>query len=109
MTTPRRIQLRHSKGWRLPAGATVVARPTRWGNPFRVGDRVPDELGGGTVRDRAHAVDLYREHLGRHPELAAAARDELAGQDLACWCPLDGPCHADLLLRAANDTEPGRT
>ena len=26
----------------------------------------------------------------------------LAGHDLACWCPLDGPCHADVLLELAN-------
>lgn len=36
------------------------------------------------------------------------ARAELAGKDLACWCPLeqsDGtkvPCHVDVLLRVAN-------
>jgi len=31
-------------------------------------------------------------------------RRELAGRDLACWCPLDGPCHADVLLAVANNT-----
>ncbi|MGV6803246.1 MAG: DUF4326 domain-containing protein [Ruegeria sp.] len=25
------------------------------------------------------------------------------GKDLACWCPLDGPCHADVLLDLANE------
>jgi hypothetical protein len=29
-------------------------------------------------------------------------RRELAGHDLACWCPLDQPCHADVLLDLAN-------
>jgi hypothetical protein len=29
-------------------------------------------------------------------------RRELAGKDLACWCPLDRPCHGDVLLRFAN-------
>lgn len=29
---------------------------------------------------------------------------ELAGRDLACWCPLDQPCHADVLLELANQT-----
>ncbi|WP_019732123.1 DUF4326 domain-containing protein [Mycobacterium avium] len=28
--------------------------------------------------------------------------DELAGHDLACWCPPDQPCHADVLLELAN-------
>lgn len=34
-------------------------------------------------------------------------RDELAGHDLACWCPLDQPCHADVLLELANSGSPG--
>lgn len=28
---------------------------------------------------------------------------ELEGKDLACWCPLDQPCHADVLLELANN------
>jgi hypothetical protein len=26
----------------------------------------------------------------------------LRGKNLACWCPLDGPCHADVLLELSN-------
>ncbi len=26
----------------------------------------------------------------------------LKGRDLACWCALDGPCHAEVLLVLAN-------
>jgi len=33
--TATRIQLKRTKGWRLPEGAIVVSRPSRWGNPFR--------------------------------------------------------------------------
>lgn len=33
-TRPARLQLSRAKGWRKPEGAVVVARPTRWGNPF---------------------------------------------------------------------------
>ena len=91
--TPRRIQLRRTKGWRKPADAVVVARPTRWGNPFPVLDG-----------DRAFAVDSHRSWLTAHPD-AQPLRDDLgslAGRDLACWCPLDGPCHADTLLELAN-------
>jgi Domain of unknown function (DUF4326) len=64
-----------------------VTRPTRWGNPYPV-----------KAYGRANAIRLYREHLAQHPELVEAARRELAGKDLACWCPLDQPCHADVLL-----------
>jgi hypothetical protein len=28
--------------------------------------------------------------------------EPLRGRDLACWCPLDQPCHADVLLELAN-------
>ena len=28
--------------------------------------------------------------------------NELKGKDLACWCSLDKPCHADVLLKLAN-------
>ena len=90
---PRRIQLRRTRGWRKPDGAIVVARPTRWGNPFPVIDG-----------NREFAVVLYRSWLTLHPQ-ARHLRDDLAtlaGHDLACWCPLDQLCHADVLLRLAN-------
>lgn len=36
------------------------------------------------------------------PPTLAAIRAELAGHDLACWCPIGQPCHADVLLELAN-------
>lgn len=92
-----RIQLRRSAGWRKPDGVVVVARPTRWGNPFR--------FGGDSGVDRAEAVRRFGAWLEATPEgqaLAKAAQRELRGRDLACWCPVDGPCHADFLLQVAN-------
>jgi Domain of unknown function (DUF4326) len=92
-TTPQRIQLRRTKGWRKPEDAIVVRRPTKWGNPYEV-----DEWG------RDLAVKLYRWLLAL-PQLAAyrqSVRDHLRGKDLACVCPLDQPCHADVLLEIAN-------
>ena len=49
---PERIQLRRTRGWRLPPNAVSVARPTRWGNPFaykteRALARVPAAVGDG--------------------------------------------------------------
>ena len=39
-----RIQLKRTKGWRLPEGAVNVARHSsgwsKWGNPFRIGHKV---------------------------------------------------------------------
>lgn len=98
--TPRRVRLSRRRGWRKPAGAVVVARPSRWGNPFPVG---PD-------RTRAEAVAAYERALlaGKLPFGVEDVRRELAGRDLCCWCPLDEPCHADVLLGVANAPERGR-
>ena len=94
---PRRVQLSRRRGWRLPPGAISVARPTAWGNPFRVGDRLPD---GTVIATRTQAVALFRQHVVAAP--AGRSYAELCGHDLACWCPLDGPCHADVLIERAN-------
>lgn len=94
---PKRIRLSRARGWRLPAGVVNVARPGPWGNPFRIGDRVG---GWGVVEDRHQAVTLFRERVHEAPP--GHRYDELRGRDLACWCPLDGPCHADVLLERAN-------
>jgi Domain of unknown function (DUF4326) len=137
---PQRIQLRRTRGWRMPEGAVNVARSGhdigRWGNPFRVGHKVRLPGRWGTeaepyagnlapglygpagsspgfeirlVRDRADAVALYSAYYGvtwdeRDRE---RIRRELAGHDLACWCPPPEPgqpdiCHGAVLLRMAN-------
>jgi hypothetical protein len=109
----RRVQLRRSKGWRKPEGTVVVARPTRWGNPYVLhGEEFVHPDGRSwRVADggaRALAVELYREDLlhGRLGFGVERVRAELAGRDLACWCPLDQPCHADVLLAVANPDAP---
>jgi len=94
MTKPRRIKVKRQKGWRLPDGAVFVGRPTKWGNPYRLGK----EAGS-----REEVVAMYRAMLASQPpdELFALLAP-LKGRDLACWCPEDGPCHADVLLELAN-------
>lgn len=101
---PERLQRSRRKGWRMPEDAVYVGRPTRWGNRFAVGKPATDPESGErlTVRDRAHAVALYRAWLPRHLEENPNLLEPLKGRDLVCWCPLDGPCHADALLEAAN-------
>lgn len=88
----RRIQRRRSAGWRMPPEAVYVGRPTRFGNPYAVAEH-----------GRAAAVALYRNHLAQRPDLIEAARTQLRGKPLACWCPTDGPCHADVLIEIANE------
>ena len=116
--TPRRIQLRRTKGWRLPAGAIKVDRSTRFGNPFRVtDDRTPAEA--ITVFTAWLTVDGCDAEIPARKASILSAITEITGRDLACWCRLchqhqDGkplgvecancaPCHADVLLRVAND------
>lgn len=92
-----RVQLRRTKGWRKPPDAVVVARPTRWGNPYRIRED----------RTAAQAVAKFRAWIEGQPEFIEQVRAELAGRDLACWCRIGAPCHADVLLELANSDGPG--
>lgn len=96
---PKRVQLKRTKGWRKPEGCVVVARPSRWGNPFKVGDRHPVF---GWAMNAEECVHYYRALVDRHPLLMQVMDGSLKGHDLACWCPLDQPCHADVLLELVN-------
>ena len=113
MTTPKRIQRKRTKGWRMPEGAVYVGRPTKWGNPFRVGARSAYWMGPGLasarrpnpipVMDAQHVTDIYRRMVEtNNARFERGEVAELRGKDLACWCPLDQPCHADVLLEIAN-------
>jgi hypothetical protein len=52
---------------------------------------------------RAKAVALYEERLKKmSARERQALLDPLRGKSLGCWCPLDEPCHADVLLKWAN-------
>jgi hypothetical protein len=94
-------RLQHRRGVALPEGARYVGRPSRWGNPY-VFERSSLQKGRVLVTSPAEAVRRYETDLFADPDRRAEARRLLAGRDLACYCPLDGPCHADVLLRAAN-------
>ena len=88
---PQRFQRSRRKGAQLPAGVAVVTRPTKCGNPHSL------ELG------RQEAVRRYHDDLvaGRLAVTVEDAKRELRGRDLACYCPVDEPCHADVLLAVA--------
>ncbi len=83
----------------MPENTVYVGRPTRWGNPFEtarefrcwIGHRVPAGCG---LQDYVR-LDPLRDWI-------EAYISELRSKDLACWCPLDRACHADVLLELAN-------
>lgn len=113
---PKRIQLSRAKGWRLPAAAVKVDRSTRFGNPYRVGEPIDMKqalrwgwhISPAGQREpacascAAEAVARFRHALLWDGAIHDGLREELGGCDLACWCDLDQPCHADVLIEIAN-------
>ena len=97
---PIRVRLSRAKGWKMPLNTVIVDCTTAWGNPFAVGKR------GGAysakVMNQRHAMQLYRSVAFDNEKLVGAAREQIRGKNLACWCALDAPCHADVLLEIAN-------
>lgn len=124
---PERIQRKRTAGWRMPAGAVVVDRSTKWGNPIDLSD-VGAQFPSLNDRQVAQSVVLDFRALAERGRLSfpnwrrlggergpiewtypsvGEIRAELAGKDLACWCALDMPCHADVLLEIANGGDRG--
>ena len=107
LASPRRIQLSRKGGWKMPPNTVVVSRPSKWGNPYKLGGFVPCI---GTLKNMTDVVEAYRQYVverlaEENPRGAVLRLDmdiNLKGKNLACWCPLDQPCHADVLLRLAN-------
>ena len=96
MKQPIRIQRKRVKGWRKPEGVIYVGRGSKWGNPYRV-----DAFG------REKAIEIFEFYLAHGQTMtgitAADVRRELRGKDLMCWCKTNEACHADVLLRVANE------
>lgn len=103
---PKRIQRKRTAGWKMPKNAVYVGRPTKWGNPYKLITDPRDRCGAlgwlfGVADTPRHAVIFFESYI-RKEGLQAKVRKELRGKNLACWCRLDQPCHADVLLRIAN-------
>jgi hypothetical protein len=113
MTGPIRIQRQRTAGWRMPPNTVYVGRPSPCGNPFKA----------GVHYDHQHAVDLFQACTRKFPVdqgdirrwkdaggsaallmgiASGALLEDLKGKNLACWCDLDRPCHAEVLLKLAN-------
>ena len=103
----------------MPENTVYVGRPTKWGNPFKLrGDQIYINAayrrkilspwvwyGVGDIDDVVHlfkmmvihnCVNADMQHW--HEHFKKLNLDELKGKDLACFCPLNKPCHADFLI-----------
>ena len=88
---PQRLYRKHLRE-RMPPGSRGVVRPSRWGNRH-----------DWRTLGRAEAVRRYAEDLARMPAAERSAwLAPLRAKDLWCYCPLDQPCHVDVLLYWAN-------
>lgn len=120
MCKPIRVQMKRSKGWKMPANTVYVGRQTKWGNPFKVkrcGElwcveyaekdgqilfRLTWDTKDSAIKSCLRLYYKYIKNSGGAKVVHEIARIELRGKNLACWCPLDLPCHADVLLKIAN-------
>ena len=100
MSSPIRVQRKRTKGWKMPENTVYVGRPTKYGNPFVVGVAEPFS---NLIITNEIALSRFKYFF-----YALSKRDKtkiienLKGKNLACFCPLDKPCHADILLEVAN-------
>ena len=79
----------------MPANTKYVGRGSIYGNPYKVTSIISAKI----------AVQKYENWLDHQVQTNTffrVALKELKGKNLACWCLLDQPCHADVLLEIAN-------
>lgn len=120
---PMRIRRSRAKGARLPKNTVCVDRTTGFGSPFPIAS-VASTISGlekkmwfvGTwtrpsmcfadTKEEAATISVkaYRWWMGLPAQatLRDKAKVALRGKNLACWCKLDAPCHADVLLEIVN-------
>jgi hypothetical protein len=97
----------------MPLNTISVTRPGKHGNPYYPGCG----LGFGgfdeemrpvhwRLQTNADMVRHFREYIRLmkrdEPEKFEQLVAPLRGKNLACWCSLDQPCHADVWLEVAN-------
>lgn len=127
---PIRVQRKRTKGWKMPENTVSVTRPGKWGNPFKIGhfylmgDNHKETgrfLPGATViymeasqekyaderyespKTIEDCITMYERYLKLIPERSInELKNKLKGKSLACFCPLNKPCHADVLLKIVN-------
>jgi hypothetical protein len=71
-----------------------IGNPSKWGNPFHI-----------YRYGRNGSINQYIKMLRVRPDLVEAARSELRGKVLLCYCS-PRKCHGDVLARVADGGEP---
>jgi hypothetical protein len=117
---PIRVQRKRTKGYKMPANTKSVTRPHKFGNPYKIGMHnvwdIKDRETGKSLKDilvakngenKYHTIEdtllAYREKIKASGAMQRIIKRELVGKNLACFCPLSSPCHADILLELANE------
>ncbi len=120
----KRVQRTRKKGGGMPPGSKYVGRGSRWGSRYKVfpvntreGRRldmwsmkapigVESCIGKQTLTAKSLILfenQIRTEYKGK--EAMRAFLEPLRGYDLACWCNLGDPCHADVLLKLIREME----
>jgi len=124
MSAPIRVQLRRTKGWKMPPNTVKVNQSSGFRNPFPICKCKSTSMGVTTdswvvgtwdgpamwfLDTKQEAAELSVKAFRAWflvSGLLDRAKVELRGKNLACWCPLSSPCHADVLLELANKEQP---
>lgn len=67
-----------------------IGRPSKWGNPFQIGED----------GSREEVIEKYMDWLLANPDILNGIQ-ELKGKTLGCWCK-PKPCHSDILAEVVN-------
>jgi hypothetical protein len=109
-----RIQRRRTKGYKLPPNCICINRGTKWGNPFKVseyGQEKAIRLFRECLLNNAMVYFYFHEALFsmettlkqfEHFKWISEHLHELEGHDLACFCPIEKPCHGDVYIELLN-------
>ncbi len=87
--------VRHSTLTRNRGNYVYVGRPSKWGNPYTMDDRSPEE--------RARVITLFRKfwYAASQKSLRQQALEELQGKQRGCFChPL--PWHGGVIAEWVN-------
>ncbi len=76
----------------IPKDAVYIGRPSKWGNPFEIGN-------DGT---RSEVLEKYTKWILQNPDLIQQAKVEIGNRPMVCWCS-PAKCHAEILSKLIHD------